>query len=137
MAVGRRTEGSRKSPRPRILTREGIIGVEKVDLLTAIPVNVTGCDPDGVALPVPQRVVGGAALVHCDVHQPLLGPVVLQNQVGAVVPGGGRAGALGRSGWAQPVAPIRGMGSESSWTVQPQSISGEPSAGSPRVSPGV
>lgn len=92
--------GARGGPRPPALTGEGIIGVEEVDLLTAIPVDVAGCDPDGVALPVPQRVVGGAALVHRDVHQPLLGPVVLQNQVGAIVPGGGRGRDVAGRSWA-------------------------------------
>lgn len=75
---------------PRILTGEGIIGIEEVDFLSAVPIDVAGCDPDGVALPVPQCIVRGAALVHRDIHQPLLGPVILQNQVGAIVPAGGK-----------------------------------------------
>lgn len=123
--------GARGGPRPPALTGKGIIGVEEVDLLTAIPVDVAGCDPDGVALPVPQRVVGGAALVHRNVHQPLLGPVVLQNQVGAIVPGGGR----GRGRWGEQLGPPGSIRPEQ-WaqslpgqvyvgTNQPQNVPGE------------
>lgn len=71
---------------PAGLTGEGVVGVEEVDLLTAIAVDVTGCHPDGVALPVPQCVVRGAALILRHVHQPPLCLVILEHQVGAVVP---------------------------------------------------
>ena len=50
--------------------------------------------PNSIPLPVPQRIVGGAALIHCNVHQSLLSPVILQHQVGAVVPAGGRGGGV-------------------------------------------
>lgn len=71
----------------------------------AIPIDVASCDPNGVPLPVPQRIVGGAPLVHRDVHQPLLGPVVLQNQVGAIVPEGERGGGVGEEQLDHPVPP--------------------------------
>lgn len=72
--------------RPAWLTREGVVGVEEVDLLTAIAVDVTGCHTDGVALPVPQCVVWGAPLILCHIHQPPLCLVILEHQVGAIVP---------------------------------------------------
>lgn len=75
------------SPLPG-LTGEGVVGVEEVNLLAAVPVDVTGGHADGVALPVPQRVVRGAALVLRHVHQPAPRLVVLEHQVRAVVPVG-------------------------------------------------
>lgn len=71
---------------PARLTRKGIVSVEEVDLLSAIAIDVTGCHADGVALPVPQGIVRGAPLILCHVHQPPLRLVVLEHQVGAVVP---------------------------------------------------
>lgn len=68
------------------LTREGIVGIEEVDLLVAVPVNVTGCHTNGIALPVPQCIVRGARFILCHVHQPPTCLVVLEHQVGAIVP---------------------------------------------------
>lgn len=67
------------------LTGEGVVGVEEVDFLTAIPVDVTRCHADGIARPVPQRIVRGAALVLCHVDQPAPRLVIFEHQVGAVV----------------------------------------------------
>lgn len=69
------------------LTREGVVGVEEVDLLAAIAVDVAGCHTDGVALPVSQGVVRGAPHILCHVHQPPPCLVILEHQVGAIVPG--------------------------------------------------
>lgn len=66
-------------------TREGIIGVEDVNLLPAISVDVTRRHPDGVALAVSQGIEWGAAVVNGDVDEPFLLLVVFQHQVWAVV----------------------------------------------------
>lgn len=66
-------------------TREGVVGVQDVNLLPAVAVDVARRHPDGVARPVPQVVEGRALVVHGDVDQPLPLGVVLEHQVGPVV----------------------------------------------------
>jgi len=83
--------GLRARP-PAGLTREGVVGVEEVDLLAAVPVDVAGRHTDGVALPVPQCIVRGTPVVLRHVHQPPPCLVVLEHQVGAIVPVGASRG---------------------------------------------
>lgn len=66
-------------------TREGVIGVEDINLLAAVSVDVARCHPDGVALAVPQGVERRAAVVGGDVDEPFLLHVVLEHKVRAVV----------------------------------------------------
>ena len=66
-------------------TREGVIGVEDINLLPVVSVDVTRRHSDGVALAVSQGVERGATVVNGDVDEPFLLLVVLQHQVGAVV----------------------------------------------------
>lgn len=66
-------------------TRKGIIGVKDVDLLASVPVDVTRCHPNGVALAVPQGVERGALVVNGDVDESFLLLVVLEHEVRAVV----------------------------------------------------
>lgn len=66
-------------------TGEGVIGVEDINLLPTVPVDVTRCYSDGVALAVSQGVERGATVVNGDVDEPFLLLVVLQHQVWAVV----------------------------------------------------
>lgn len=66
-------------------TGEGVIGVEDINLLAAVSVDVARRHPDGVALAVPQGVEGRAAIVGGDVDEPFLLLVVLQHKVWAVV----------------------------------------------------
>lgn len=69
-------------------TRVGVVCVEEVDLLSSIPVHVTGRDPDGIPCCVPQGVERGVTVIHGDVHESILGTVVLQHQVRPLVPVG-------------------------------------------------
>lgn len=66
-------------------TGEGVIGVEDINLLAAVSIDVARRHPDGVALAVPQGVEGRAAVVGSDVDEPFLRLVVLQHKVRAVV----------------------------------------------------
>lgn len=66
-------------------TGEGVVGVEDINLLAAVPVDVARRHPDGVALAVPQRVEGRAAVVDGDVDEPFLLLVVLEHKVRAIV----------------------------------------------------
>lgn len=66
-------------------TREGVIGVQDINLLPAVSVDVARRHPDGVALAVPQGVEGRAAVVHGDVDEPFLLLVVLEHKVRPVV----------------------------------------------------
>lgn len=66
-------------------TGEGVIGVEDINLLAAVSVDVARRHPDGVALTVPQGVEGRAAVVDGDVDEPFLLLVVLEHKVRAVV----------------------------------------------------
>lgn len=68
------------------LTRKGVIGVEEIDLLSAISVNVTGGHTDSVALPISESIVRGAPVIDCNIDQSLLVSVVFQHQVRSVVP---------------------------------------------------
>lgn len=78
-------------------TWEGVVGVEEVDLLSAVSVHIAGRHSDGVSLRISQAVVRRTALVHRDVHEFVLGAVILQNQVWTVIPDNGqRATALKR-----------------------------------------
>lgn len=70
-----------------IHTRKGIICVEKVDLFPAISINVTSCHTNCIALAIPQCIVRGATLIHRKVHQTTPQFVILQHQIGTVVPG--------------------------------------------------
>lgn len=71
-----------------LFTRVGIVCVEEVDLLTSISIHVTGSNSNSVPCSVPQGIVWRAAVVNGDVYQPLLSAIVLQHQVGPVVPEG-------------------------------------------------
>lgn len=66
-------------------TGEGVVGVEDINLLAAVSVDVARRHPDGVALAVPQRVEGRAAVVDGDVDEPFPLLVVLEHKVRAVV----------------------------------------------------
>lgn len=67
-------------------TRVGIVGVEEVDLLTAISIHITSSDADGVSCSVSQGVEGRVAVVYGNVYQSVLSAIVLQHQVGPLVP---------------------------------------------------
>ena len=58
-------------------TRESVIGVEDINLLPTVSVDVACCHPDGVALTVSQGVERGATVVNGDVDKPFLLLVVL------------------------------------------------------------
>lgn len=66
-------------------TREGVIGVEDINLLSTVSIDVARCHSDGVALAVSQGVERRAAVVNSDVDKPFLLLVVFQHQVWAVV----------------------------------------------------
>lgn len=66
-------------------TREGVIGVQDINLLPAVSVDVARRHPDGVALAVPQGVEGRAAVVDGDVDEPFLLLVVLEHKVRPIV----------------------------------------------------
>lgn len=70
------------------LTGEGVIGVEEVDLLPPVPINVACCHTNRIALAIPQCIIWGATFIHCKVHQPAPYLVILQHQVGTIVPEG-------------------------------------------------
>lgn len=67
-------------------TRVGIVGVEEVDLLTAISIHIAGSDANGVSHSVSQGVERRVAVVNGNVYQPVLRATVLQHQVGPLVP---------------------------------------------------
>lgn len=67
-------------------TRVGIVGVEEIDLLTAISIHITSSDADGVSRSVSQGVEGRVAVVNSNVYQSVLRATVLQHQVGPLVP---------------------------------------------------
>ena len=71
-------------------TREGVVGVEHINLFPAVSVDVARRHSDGVALAISQGVERGAAVVDGDVEEPLPLLVVLQHQVGTVVTVGAR-----------------------------------------------
>lgn len=66
-------------------TRKGVIGVEDINLLPTVSVDVTRRDADGVSLTVSQGVERGAAVVNSYVDKPPPLLVVLQDQVWAIV----------------------------------------------------
>lgn len=66
-------------------TGEGVVGVEDINLLPSVPVDVARCHSDGVALTISQGVERRAAVVNGDVDEPPLLFVVLEHQVWAVV----------------------------------------------------
>lgn len=51
-------------------TREGVIGVEDINLFPSISIDVTSCHSDGVALTVSQGIERGATVVNSDVDKP-------------------------------------------------------------------
>lgn len=69
-----------------VVTWEGIVGVEEVDLLSSISIHIAGRHSDSVSLRVSQGVIWRTAVVYGNVYQFVLGTVILQNQVWAVVP---------------------------------------------------
>lgn len=66
-------------------TREGVIGVEDINLLSTVSIDVTCCHSDGVALAVSQGIERGATVVNSNVDESLHLLVILQHQVWAVV----------------------------------------------------
>lgn len=76
----------KKQHRKAPFTRVGTVGVEEVDLLTAISIHVTGSDANGVSRCVSQGVEGRVAVVNGYVYQSVLRAIVLQHQVGPLVP---------------------------------------------------
>lgn len=66
-------------------TREGVIGVQNINLLPTVSVDVARRHSDGVALAVSQGVERGATVVNSDVEEPFLLLVVFQHQVRPVV----------------------------------------------------
>lgn len=80
-------------------TRESVIGVEDINLLPSVSVDVTGCHSDGVALSVSQGVERGGPVVNGDVDEPLTLLVILEHQVWAVV-------AVNRHQWQDVVCSL-------------------------------
>lgn len=58
-------------------TREGVIGVEDVNLLPTISIYVTCCHSNGVALTISQGVERGATVVNSNVDESLPVLVIL------------------------------------------------------------
>lgn len=58
-------------------TGEGVIGVQDINLLPTVSIDVARCHSDGVALAVSQGVERGAAVVNGDVDKSFLLLVVL------------------------------------------------------------
>lgn len=58
-------------------TREGVVGVEDINLLPTVSVDVARCHSDRVALTVSQGVERGATVVNGDVEKSLPLLVVL------------------------------------------------------------
>lgn len=68
------------------VTRVGVVCVEEVDLLTSVSVHITGGNSNSSPCPVPQGVVWRVTVINCNVYQPVLSAIVLQHQVGPIVP---------------------------------------------------
>lgn len=69
-----------------VVTGEGVVGVEEVDLLSSISIHITGRHSDGVSLQVSKPVIWRTLVVNGNIFQFVLGTVILQNQVWAVIP---------------------------------------------------
>lgn len=69
-----------------LFTRVGIVCIEEIDLLAPVSVHITGSDSNSVPCCIPQGVVRRVAVIHGDVYELVLIAVVLEHQVGPVIP---------------------------------------------------
>lgn len=69
-----------------IFTRVGIVCIKKIDFFSSISIHIAGGNSNSISCLVSQSIVWRVTVINSNVYQLFLSPVILQHQVGPVVP---------------------------------------------------